>query len=141
MLVGLLYAALLLASSALAFRLGGSVEKWGAAITVTASAATIASAPIATRFAAANAGLFAIDLAVVVGFVTLARLSIKFWPIWAGALALLCLWADVVRVVHPASRAIAYAFNEQAWSWPILVLIVVMSARHRSWSRRNDGDL
>lgn len=131
MVIPILYFTLLLTSYALAFGMGGSAEKWGASFMAVGSILTVAvTSPILVRFHAFNAGVCAIDAATLVAFIALARLSDRFWPIWAAALLLLTVWAHVVRAIHPTSRAVAYAFNEQVWSWPILILIAAASILH-----------
>jgi hypothetical protein len=130
MVVPILYFLLLFGSYALAFGMGGKTERWAATIMAVGSLLTVVvSSPIAVRFRAVDAGVFTIDLAVFVAFVIVARFSDRFWPIWAASLDLLSVWAHVVRAIHPTSRAVAYAFNEQIWSWPILILIALGSVR------------
>ncbi len=140
MAVPILYFLLLFGSYALAFGLGGKTERWAATIMAVGSLLTVAvSSPIAVRFRAVDASVFAVDLAGLVALVIVARFSDRFWPIWAASLELLAVWAHVVRAIHPTSRAVAYAFNEQIWSWLILILIALVSIRRWMQMKRNSA--
>lgn len=128
MIVPILYLLLLIISCVTAAFRGGRAERWAAAIMTVASVATVMSTGAADAlYAAVDIRLFLIDFLALAALAALARLFDNFWPIWAASLQLLTVASHFVQPLKPGVREIAYAFNEQIWSWIILILITVTS--------------
>ena len=124
---------------------GGGPERIGATIFIVASvlsSAVVSNRPV--RFGSLEAGVFAVDFAVLLALLPLALRAERFWPLWALALHLIATAAHTVKLVDPWVIPQAYAFVLALWSYPMLLLLVFGTWNHqrrlarfgvdRSWS-------
>lgn len=131
------YRMLLLACWAYALGRGGAPEKIGASILLVGSfltngvliAAAISGSPV--RFQSVELGVVIVDLFCSVAFLALALRADRFWPLWVAALQILGTAAHAVRFVDPEIVGRTYAFMLAFWSYPMIVLMIVGTWRHR----------
>ncbi|MEA3036635.1 MAG: hypothetical protein QOH04_2407 [Sphingomonadales bacterium] len=145
MIESLIYDGLVFACWLYAMLRGGAPERIGASILFFGSALTYAavSGP-AVRFASVEAGVFAVDVAALLGFLIVALCAERFWPLWITALQIIGTAGHAVKLVDPQVLRWGYAFALAFWSYPMLVLLTAATWRHqkrlrlygvdRSWS-------
>lgn len=127
----LLFNGLVILTCLLAWQYGGWAERMGASAGAGATFLTfLLTGPISLRFKELNLALVFIDVAALVAFLVIARLSAKFWPIWAFTLQILTAGASAAHLLRPSSHAMIYAINEQIWAWVIQLMICWASLRH-----------
>jgi hypothetical protein len=124
---------------------GGGPERAAAAIYVAGVVLThLAQNVSGTWWSSVEAGIFAVDVAVLCGLAAVALMAERFWPLWLTALHLLATTGHVVKLADPTLIRWGYAFIIAVWSYPMLALIVVGTLNHqrrlarfgadRSWS-------
>jgi hypothetical protein len=139
--VNLIYLALLIASCAYAFTLGGAPERIGMAIVAGNAILTfllVSAAPI--RFQGVEVGVFSVDVFAFLSFIILALRANRFWPIWVSALLGLGVLGSLAMMLHPRVIPWAYAVVLSIWSYPILALIALGTRGHRRRLRANGVD-
>lgn len=120
-----------------AFARGEAESRIAAAICGAASiASVIVMSPIANRYSHIEAGVFAVDLAVLAGFTAIALRSDRFWPLWLAGLQLTTILAHVFKVIDLQLVPQIYAAAARFWVYPIFLIIVI--GTWRSHRRRND---
>lgn len=123
-----------------AFR-GGMPERIAALIMVAATIATILVPKVGkVTFASLEPGVFAVDSLTAVAFILLALRAQRYWPIWIAALQIDTVLTHVAMLVAPRVMPWAYAVMEIAWSYPIVLLLAVGTARHQQRLRRYGTD-
>ena len=99
---------------------------FGAAVT------TLVLSPLAERFQGVEMPVFAVDIAVFVGFLAVALRSERFWPLWVAGLQLTISLSHVFKAIEPNLLPLAYAAAERFWSYPTLVILFIGAWRqHR----------
>ena len=120
-----------------AFARGEAESRIAAAICGAASiASVIVMSPIAGRYSHIEAGVFAVDLAVLAGFTAIALRSDRFWPLWLAGLQLTTILAHVFKVIDFQLVPQIYAAAARFWVYPIFLIIVI--GTWRSQRRRSD---
>lgn len=84
-----------------------------------------------TRYGHPQLGILAVDATLLLALVALALYADRFWPFWIVALHALGTTAHVVKAVDPTVLRLAYAILLQAWAYPITVILIVATVRHR----------
>lgn len=111
-----------------------------ALICLAAVAATqILLAPVAERYASLEAGVVVVDTAALAGFVFIALVSDRFWPLWVAGLQLATLAGHLMKAIEWSLLPQAYGAAMAFWSYPIL--IIVMVGAWRSHRRRHGAAL
>ncbi len=105
---------------------GRSEERIAATICLLATIAThFLISPLHERYTGVETGLLLIDLGVLAGFVAIALVSSRFWPLWAAGFQLTVSMSHVMKAVDLDLLPKAYAAAAVFWSYPILLVIVV----------------
>ena len=141
MSVNLIFLALLIGCCGYALLRGGAPERMGAIIFAAGSALTLAalSAP-PIRYNNVEVGVFVVDAATFVAFTILALRAERFWPLWVAGLLGVGLVAHLAKLLSDAVIPWAYAVVLSVWSYPILVVLVIGTIRHRRRLARNGVD-
>lgn len=128
---------------------GGAPERIGIAILAVGSVLTVVavSAP-ASRFGSLEVGIFAVDVAALLGFLVLALRAERIWPLWVTGLQVIGTTGHAIRLVDPHLIRWGYAFVLAFWSYPMLLLMAFGTWNHhrrvmrfgadRSWSSSSD---
>jgi len=128
----LIYLSLLLAVTIYALRRGDREARVTALACVGATAATaIVLSPLIVRSANVETGVAAIDVAVLVVFVTVALQSARFWPLWISGLQLTTTLAHLIKLIEPDLLNVAYGAAMRFWSYPILLILAIGTYRTR----------
>lgn len=142
MLSPFIYHALLIAVCVYAFLAGRRDERFAAAICLIATIATrLVLSPMASRYAQMEAGVFLVDLLVLVGFTAIALRSDRFWPLWVAGLQLTTIIAHMFKVVDLDLIPKVYAAAARFWVYPIFLIIVIGTWRSHQRSRQERNGL
>jgi len=124
----IIYAGCLAATAVIGLRLGGRSEKAGTAIVLAASAATVAvEHPMLFDWSSNRVGLIVVDVLALFGFLHLALISQRFWPIWATAFHLIAVCSHYVVLLSPERVLQVYAVLQGFWAYPIMLVIILGS--------------
>jgi hypothetical protein len=105
---------------------GRSEERMAATICLVATIAThFLISPLHQRYTGVETGLLVIDMAVLAGFVAIALVSNRFWPLWAAGFQLTVSMSHMMKAVDFDLLPKVYAAAAIFWSYPILLVIVV----------------
>ena len=102
---------------------------FGAAVT------TLVLSPLAERFQGVEMPVFAVDIAVFVGFLAVALRSERFWPLWVAGLQLTTLMGHALKGVDTTLLPRAYAASLNFWAYPIILILAVGTWRHQRRQR------
>lgn len=134
--LGLLLGTLLYA----AFR-GGAPERLSALIIVAATVATVLVPKVGkVAFASLEPGVFIVDSLTGVAFILVALRAQRYWPMWMAALQIDTVLTHVAMLTAPRVMPWAYAVMEIAWSYPMVILLAVGTARHQRRLRLYGSD-
>jgi hypothetical protein len=126
------YQVLLLACWAYALVRGGTPERIGVTILVAGSYLTMAAASVFhTRFRSVEVGILIVDLLCVAAFLALALRADRFWPLWVAALQIIGTAGHAVKSVDPDIVGRTYAFMLAIWAYPMILLMIAGTWRHR----------
>ncbi|HEV2570021.1 hypothetical protein [Sphingomonas sp.] len=129
---------LLLLASGYAVWRGGAPERIvGVSLLLAGLLTRLAYQPFAVRFVAVDWGVLAIDLALLAILLAVALYADRFWPLWLAAFHALGTGAHLVRGLDYRIEPVAYAILLAAWSYPMILLLVIGTARHAR--RKRDG--
>ena len=121
-----IFGAIVVLICAYAWLRGRSEERIAATICLLATVAThFLISPLHERYTGVETGLLLIDLGVLAGFVAIALVSSRFWPLWAAGFQLTVSMSHVMKAVDLDLLPKAYAAAAVFWSYPILLVIVV----------------
>ena len=120
---------------------GGAPERWTAAFMVAASVATLVRPydPLVT-FQALDLPLFAIDAALLAGFIWVALRAERYWPMWIAALQLTAIAVHIIRAIDLQLVPLVYEWAVGKIAYPMILLLVIGTARHRSRLQRFGSD-
>lgn len=128
----LLFAALLFGCLLYAVARGGWPERAGALLLVLGSVLTLAvNSPLSERYADVEVAILIVDVSVLLGFLALALLTDRYWPLWTTALQILVVLAHLAKLGDPEMMRNGYGFLMAAWSYPQLLAIALGTAAHR----------
>lgn len=136
-----LFAALLLATLALAWRRGGR-DEWLAALALLGGAILT---PLAQHrgFAGPEHGIVLVDILLFVALTAIALRSRAFWPLWAAGFQLGALAVHLAAAQMPGILPAAYATTLVIWSYPVVVAVLLgtwfeggSQGPHRAGDRR-----
>lgn len=128
----MLFYTLLVASSAYAFWKGGAPERIAAVIILLATLFTLLVAPDKSWvFGSVHAGIFAVDLCMFVALVVLSLYADRFWPLWMSAMQGFGVFGHISVWLAPSIKPVVYAATHAVASYPILLLLILATYRHR----------
>lgn len=136
----LAYNVLLFACFLYAMARGGAPERIGATVLLVGSLLTRALHYTRQDFVSLEPALFAIDVAGFLAFLGLALAAERFWPICVTGLQGAALMSHIPVTLDDRNVAFAYAAVLALWAYPMLVLIIIATARHRQRLRRTGSD-
>ena len=128
----MMFVGLLVLSSIYGYARGGRPEQIGAATLVLGVLASIAfSHPVALQFQGVEAGMLAVDAAMLGVFLWLSFKSTRFWPAWVSGMLMAEIAVHVMRVTVPDVVPKAYLDAVAIWSWIAQIILIVATWRHR----------
>ena len=144
----LAYNLLLGASCLYALLRGGGPERVCATAFLIATLLTVLVVrPEGIRFASTDLGILTVDVALLILLVGVAIAANRLWPMVMAAMQLVEVAGHIARA-SPIVMPYAYATILAIWSYPMLLLLIVATYRHRrriakagsdpSWRRFSD---
>ena len=132
MLHHLLFYGLFSASSLYALIRGGAPERLVAAVMIVGVALTpIVLNPASTRFYGVEAGLFTLDLLILLAFTAIALKANRFWPMGMVVFHGMSVLGHFLKLGDPRLIRTAYLVMLALWIYPQLLLLVLGTWRHR----------
>ena len=127
------YWTVLILCAAYILRRGGAPERVGIAILVVGSLASTAAATAdyGARFQSVEAGMFAVDVAVLAAYLVLAIKAERFWPLWVTGFHSVGVATHGAMLVSPDVVPWAYAVGQALWGYPMLLAQVIGTRRHQ----------
>ena len=120
------YWLLLIAVAAYALWRGDRDERVIALICVAASVSSLLVVSAwQSSFSDIEIGILLVDQLTLFGFIAVALVSRRFWPLWAAGFQLTASMAHLMKAIHFELMPQAYAAAERLWVYPIFVAIVV----------------
>ncbi len=120
---------------------GGAPERIaGSALALAAVATLLLQGEFATRFVEPELGVLGVDIFLFAGLLTLAAFADRFWTFWLAALQGLGSAAHLVRTVDVEMIPVAYAILIAVWSYPMILLVLLGTSRHRRRLRKRGHD-
>jgi hypothetical protein len=119
---------------------GGPPERLGTTMLAIFSLLTAAAIPDKSRFQFLESGALVVDLLCLAAFVMLALRADRFWPLWVAALQLLGVASHGVKFLEPDLIPRTYAFMLAIWSYPMIFLMIIGTARHQARLRKFGSD-
>lgn len=134
-----IFSAVLLLASLFAVLRGGTPERIvGVALMLAFGASIGMQQPLASRFVSVEWGIFVSDLVLLFVLLGVALYADRFWTLWLAAFHTLGTGGHLVRGLDHGIEPIAYAILLASWSYPMILLLVIGTARHAR--RRRLGD-
>jgi hypothetical protein len=127
---------LFLGSMSYALWRGGAPERTAAAVLLAGVVLTgIAQVHDAHRYATVQWGVAMADLLTLAGFLAVALLSTRYWPMWLAALQIIQLCSDFAKLL-PGVVELTYAIASSLIGYPLALIIAVATVRHRMRTAR-----
>lgn len=135
------YWAFLAISSLFILLRGGAPERVGIGIAIAASVLSFLAGTLEGRaFASPEISVLIVDLAVLAAFALLALKADRFWPIAAASLQVAGVASHFAAAASSGVIAWVYSIGQALWAYPIILLIVWGTVRHRRRLSRSGAD-
>lgn len=119
-------------SSVFVFLRGGAPERIGIAIVFAGSVLSFIAGTLEGReFGGFEISVFLVDVAVLGAFVLLALRADRFWPIGVAALQIAGVTSHIAELSSSRIIAWVYSIGQALWCYPIILLILWGTLRHR----------
>lgn len=125
----LLFEGLLVATTLYALLRGGAPERLVGLMMVVAWILSMALNSH-TEFREFEVGLFLVDLAFFAALYLLSLFTTRFWPLWMCAMQGVDVLSHLIALLSP-SESPGYAIMVQFWAYPMQILLIVATRRHR----------
>lgn len=126
----MLFILLMLGSTLYALMRGGAPERIAAVLLAIAYALSVVASAHPHYAEHFERTLFLIDLGLFASLYMLSIVTARFWPIWMCAMQGVAVLGHVVDLLAPW-EAYGYAIMMQFWAYPIQILLIVATRRHR----------
>ena len=138
----LIFYTIQLAASGYAILRGGAPERLtGLALLIAALSTGIVERNVPSLFSGLELGVMIVDLILLAVMIGITLSADRFWPAWVTALHALGTGAHLARAISPDVIRLVYALLSAAWSYPIVLLLVIGTARHSQRIRAKGWDL
>jgi hypothetical protein len=127
---------LLGASLLYALSRGGAPEKIAASLMSSAAVTSLALYQQTLGFGMIQWGIMFVDVMLLCALGVIALIANRYWPIWLTSMQLVTVWSHIAAAMVSSHLAFAYAIASTAWSFPMLILLIGGTYRHRQRSRR-----
>lgn len=136
-MIGIIFIALAAVSCGAAASLGGRDGRWVAFLYVLAIIGTHYARMVEPSWASPHLPVFLVDLALLVGLVTVALGSRRYWTIWIAGLHVLTVASHASVFFIGSFDARAYFVMESVWS-PVKLVILLVGVL-MDWGRDRDA--
>ena len=137
----LLYNVLLTVVVVYAFVSGRRPERIGATVMLVGTILTrFAWSAGPGRFAHVEIGVLAVDIGAFVAWALLAIRTNRNWTLWLAAFQLVALLGHLAKLIDPGMLQAGYAFLLMAWSYPMLLTILLGTRTQQKRRRAAAGE-
>lgn len=112
--------------------LGGRPERIMGGMLLAATVLTISGAQLAVNDFEGRLATLMVDTTLFVAMVALAMKANRFWPIWVAGIHAASLPMHVVKALNDAFQPWVYALAAATPAFPILLILVIATTRHRA---------
>lgn len=128
---------LVLLGTAFAYSLarGGKPERYVATAILIASFASAAVIPWTPRVRGVLTGVLAVDLVLMGVLVAVALRADRRWPLTVAAMHAVAVMGHLVQLTKAGLNGTVYGFLIIAWSFPMLMVVIVATWRHQRRER------
>lgn len=134
---------LLLLSTVLPYALwkGGSPERWIASMLMCAAwGSWLVVSSGGDSFRTIELGVAVIDAALLVGMLMVTVHADRYWTLWITAFQIIQLLAHVPEILVPELLPEIYGLIISVWSYPMLLILLAGTWRHRQRINRFGSD-
>lgn len=136
----IVYLGLLVTCCLYALARGGSPERLGVALLLSAVGVSFFIPSMGMhRFFQLEVGMLLVDSCLFLSVTALALRAQRYWPMWLAAVKLNTVITHLLNM-SPALMPWSYAIANAAWSYPSPLLIAIGAARHRQRLKRYGAD-
>jgi hypothetical protein len=96
--------------------------------------------PKGERWNSVELGMLMVDVAVFAGFLAMAVVANRFWPLWMSGMQGVQVFSHFAIALDAKVIPWAYWNAQTLWAYPMLVLLATASWLHRSRLRRQGVD-
>lgn len=121
MLIGILFWSLTIIGCLYAALLGSRDGRWAALLITSASLLSIPAALLSGGWARTEHALFTVDALLLVGLLTLAMKSDRYFPIWMAGFQLISVLTHLSTLMAPDFAPKIYRALGSLWAMPITV--------------------
>ena len=139
--VWVFYAVQVAASGYALFRGGAPERLTGLALLLAAVSTGLIQRHIPVLFSGLEVGVMIVDLILLAVMIAITLNADRFWPIWVTALHALGTGAHLARALSPDVIRLVYAVLSAAWSYPIVLFLVIGTVRHSRRIQARGWDL
>jgi hypothetical protein len=118
---------------------GGAPERLTALLLLTAFILSLLVRSRHGSYTHVEVGVFLVDVALFAALYLLSLLSTRFWPIWMSGMQGVGVLAHCA-ILAPPVTPFAYAAMTDFWGYPMSVLLMVATRRHRLRLARTGTD-
>jgi hypothetical protein len=137
-----IFYAIQVAASGYALWRGGAPERLtGLALLAAAASTGILQRDSPSLFSGLEIGVMIVDLLLLMAMVAITLHADRFWPAWITALHALGSGAHLAKAISPDVIRLVYALLAAAWSYPIVLVLVIGTLRHSQRIRARGWDL
>lgn len=135
-MIALLFLVLWLGVCAYALWRGAQPERFVALIFLAAVPAGAAAYSMGGRWNGIEMGLFSVDLVMLVLLMAIALKANRYWPIAMAAMQVFQVIGHLIKLADPRMLPLAYWISNVVWAYPMLILLLLGSVRHRNRVKR-----
>lgn len=120
---------------------GGAPERIAAATLLGGVVLTALAAPPSTaEFRTPEVGIAFVDLMVFVAFAMLTLRANREWPLWISSMQGIAVLCHLPILFTPDILPEAYVMMQGLWAWPMVMILIVGTWRHRGALRSHGSD-
>ena len=136
MITAIIFALALASSMIFVVMFGGRDERLGMICLVAAALLSfLATSPSASMFETVEAGIFLVDVLLLLALVALLLSTKAYWPIWATGFQIIPVFTHLAMWLQPQMLPAAYAMYLQNWAYPVLLSLIAGAIQHQRLMR------
>ena len=139
---GWVFYAIQVVASGYALWRGGAPERLtGLALLIAAASTGFLQRDFPSLFVGVEVGVMIVDVLLLLAMIVITLYADRFWPVWVTALHALGSGAHLAKAISPDVIRLVYAVLAAAWSYPIVLVLVIGTMRHSQRIRARGWDL
>lgn len=115
---------------------GGQPERFVSLSFLAAFVLSVAANMSGYQWHGIQMGTFAVDVTLLVVLVAIALRANRYWPIGVAAMQVLQVMGTLLMLADSRMRLLAYWISNVVWAYPMLILLLLGTVRHRNRVKR-----